>query len=75
MYDIILLQIYKEATYEKNIIKTEIDVKNNKIGIMRIGDVVYISLTNQAKYSNSDNPANIIIIGWAIKKLDILQNK
>ena len=75
MYNIILLQIYKEATYEKNIIKTEIDVKNNKIGIMRIGDVVYISLTNQAKYSNPDNPANIIIIGWAIKKLDILQNK
>lgn len=48
---------------KNNIIKTEIDVKNNKIGIMRIGDVVYISLTNQAKYSNPDNSANIIIIG------------
>lgn len=48
---------------KNNIIKTEIDVKNNKIGIMRIGDVVYISLTSQAKYSNPDNPANIIIIG------------
>lgn len=48
---------------KNNIIKTEIDVKNNKIGIMRIGDVVYISLTNLAKYSNPDNPANIIIIG------------
>lgn len=46
---------------KNNIIKTEIDVKNNKIGIMRIGDVDYISLTDLAKYSNPDNPANVII--------------
>ncbi len=46
---------------KNNIIKTEIDVKNNKIGIMRIVDVDYISLTDLAKYSNPDNPANVII--------------
>lgn len=46
---------------KNNVVKTEIDVKNNKIGIMRIGDVDYISLTDLAKYSNPDNPANVII--------------
>ena len=46
---------------KNNLIKTEIDVKNNKIGIMRIGDVDYISLTDLAKYSNPENPANVII--------------
>ena len=44
-----------------NMIKTEIDVKNNKIGIMRIGDIDYISLTDLAKYSNSENTSNVII--------------
>lgn len=42
---------------KNNLVKTEIDVKNNKVGIMRIGDVDYISLTDLAKYSNSENPA------------------
>ena len=42
-------------------IKTEIDVKNNKVGILRVGDIDYISLTDLAKYSNPDNPANVII--------------
>ena len=44
-----------------NMIKTEIDVKNNKVGILRVGDIDYISLTDLAKYSNPDNPANVII--------------
>ena len=46
---------------KNNLVKTEIDVKNNKVGIMRIGDVDYISLTDLAKYSNPENPANVII--------------
>lgn len=33
------------------LVKTELDVKNNKIGIMRIGDVDYKALTDLAKYS------------------------
>ena len=37
---------------KNNIIKTDIDVINNKISIMRIGEVDYISLTDLAKYSN-----------------------
>lgn len=44
-----------------NLLKTEIEVINNKIGIIRIGDVDYISLTDLAKYSNAINPANVII--------------
>ena len=40
---------------------TEIVVKEMKIGVMRIGDTNYISLTDLAKYSNPDNPANVII--------------
>ena len=44
-----------------DVIKTEINVIDNKIWIMRIGDVDYISLTDLAKYSNPENPANVII--------------
>ena len=41
---------------KNNIIKTEIDVKNNKIGIMRIRDVDYISLTDLARYADAEEP-------------------
>ena len=46
---------------KQNIVKTEIDVNNNIVGVMRIGDVDYISLTDLAKYTNPENPANVII--------------
>ena len=46
---------------KNNLIQTELDVNNNKIRVMRINDVDYISLTDLAKYSNSENPANVII--------------
>ena len=42
---------------KNNLVRTEINVKNNKIGIMRIGDVDYISLTDLAKYQNSSDPS------------------
>ena len=35
---------------------TEIDVKDNKIGILKVGDVNYISLTDLARYVNFDEP-------------------
>jgi len=38
---------------KNNLIYTEIDVNNNKIKVMRINDVDYISLTDLAKYSNT----------------------
>ena len=36
--------------------KTEINVIDNKIGIMRIGDVDYISLTDLARYADAEEP-------------------
>ena len=44
----------------KDLIKTEINVIENKIGIMRIGDVDYISLTDLAKYQNPEDPSGVI---------------
>ena len=46
---------------KKEIIKTEIKVKDNLIGIMRVGNIDYISLTDLAKFKNDKNPANVII--------------
>lgn len=34
---------------KNNLVKMEIDVNNNKIGIIRIGNIDYISLTDLAK--------------------------
>ncbi len=38
-------------------IKTEIIVKENKVGILRVGNINYISLTDLAKYQNSSDPS------------------
>ena len=40
----------------KDLVKTEINVVDNKIGIMRIGDVDYISLTDLARYADAEEP-------------------
>jgi hypothetical protein len=34
---------------------SEIIVKENKVGILRVGNIYYISLTDLAKYQNSSN--------------------
>ena len=46
---------------ENETIKTQMKVKDNLIGIMRVGDVDYISLTDLAKFKNNRYPANVII--------------
>ena len=43
------------------IVKTKIKVKNNLINVMRINNTDYISLTDLARYKNSDNPGDVII--------------
>ena len=43
------------------IISTELKVKDNSIKIMRINNNDYISLTDLARYKNSDNPGDVII--------------
>lgn len=46
---------------KNGIIKTQITVKDNLIGVMRVGNIDYISLTDLAKFKNDKNPANVII--------------
>ena len=38
-----------------------IDVKENEVRVMKIGDDDYISLTDLARYKNEDNPGDVII--------------
>ena len=42
---------------KNDLITTEIFGKENKAGIMQIGKVNYISLTDLAKYQNSSDPS------------------
>ena len=42
---------------KKDLITSEIIVKENKIGILRVGNAKYISLTDLAKYQNSSDPS------------------
>ena len=46
---------------------TELNVINNKIGIMRVGNIDYISLTDLARYVNSEEP-KIPIQTWMRNK-------
>jgi putative uncharacterized protein FNV1624 len=48
--------LLKEKNMSKKLVKTEIDVIDNKIGIMRIGNVDYISLTDLARYADAEEP-------------------
>ncbi len=45
---------------KSGIVATEIIVKENKIGIMQIGSINYISLTDLAKYANPKDPSGVI---------------
>ena len=50
---------------KKNILTTEIIVKENKIGIMRINNVNYISLTDLARYKDKDKDrTDYIVQNW-----------
>jgi len=42
---------------KKSVITAEILVKETKVGVMRVGNVNYISLTDLAKYQNSTDPS------------------
>ena len=45
---------------KENLIKTEMNVKNEKISVMRIENEEYISLTDLAKYANPTDPSGVI---------------
>ena len=55
----------------KNIIKTEIEVKNKVIKVLRTGETEYISLTDLARYVNSEEP-KVPIQTWMRNKDVIL---
>ena len=46
---------------KNNALKTEINVKDNLISVIRINDIDYISLTDLARYKNSSNPGDVVI--------------
>ena len=41
-------------------VTTEIIVKENRVGILRVGNVNYISLTDLARQANSEDPSGVI---------------
>ena len=43
-----------------NLVITAMIVKETKVGIMRVGNVNYISLTDIARQANSENPSGVI---------------
>lgn len=45
---------------KKEKIKTQMKVKGNLIGVMRVGNTDYISLTDLAKYENENDPSGVI---------------
>ena len=45
---------------KKELIKTQMKVKDNLVRVMRVGDIDYISLTDLAKYQNEDDPSGVI---------------
>lgn len=55
---------------EKETAKTKIKVKDNLVGIMRIGDIDYISLTDLARYKNPIEPKDVVK-NWLRAKTNI----
>ena len=45
---------------KNEIVKTQLKVKDNLVGVMRIGEIDYISLTDLAKYQNPIDPSGVI---------------
>lgn len=41
---------------KNEIIKTEMDVHNNKVSVLRVGNINYISLTDLARYADDEEP-------------------
>ena len=43
-----------------NVVSPEMIVKQTKVGVMRFGNINYISLTDLARYANSEDPSGVI---------------
>ena len=46
---------------KQGIKKREMNVKENLVGVMKVGNTDYISLTDLARYKNSITPGDVII--------------
>ena len=46
---------------KNKIIKAKLNVKDSLVNVMRINNIDYISLTDLARYKNSNNPGDVII--------------
>ena len=66
-YELITGNIKSIKNMAKDLVKTEINVIDNKIGIMRVGDVDYISLTDLARYADAEEP-RLLIRDWMRNK-------
>lgn len=55
---------------KEEIAKTKIKVKDNMVGIIRIGDIDYISLTDLARYKNPIEPKDVVK-NWLRAKTNI----
>ncbi len=51
-----MILVIKGENMNKEIIKSEMNVNNNKINVIRIGNKEYISLTDLARYADEDDP-------------------
>ena len=58
---------------KKEIAKTKIKVKDNLVGIMRIGDIDYISLTDLARYKNPIEPSDVITVALSVAMSNVFQ--
>ena len=52
---------------KNNVIKSELNVEDKKISVMRVGNIDYISLTDLARYANPEEP-KIPIQTWMRNK-------
>lgn len=46
---------------KNKIIETQLNVKDNLVSVMRVGNIDYISLTDLARYKNPNTPGDVII--------------
>ena len=57
---------------KQEIIKSELEVNDNKIKVITIDNKEFISLTDLARYADNEEPRLQLEIGWEIKKLFLI---
>lgn len=54
---------------KNNVIKVELNVVNNKVNVMRVRNIDYISLTDLARYTNPDEPILVPIDNCLLNRI------